>query len=168
MCRQYGVGHAADIVAALSYLYSQACLEAVHPHNARAVLAAACLLGGMDELSEYSYKMCQHSLSAETIMEWLDFAEFVPGSEDLMSPETPTVFGPYGAKLREDVFNYLAVSLPTSLGAFNSANGAADASGYDTLLHIYARLPFDFFKRALESTRFPLREYPEPREFLRG
>jgi len=144
---------------ALSYLYSTASLAAIHPHNARAVLAAACFLGGMDELSNYAYQICLQSMSVETVMEWLDFIETIPTSDDATVPELPTVFGPYGKRLREDVFHFLAIALPTSLGAFPGSETRGthvDAAGHDALLHIYSRLPFEFFKRALESTQFPL------------
>ncbi|EJD52895.1 hypothetical protein AURDEDRAFT_180507 [Auricularia subglabra TFB-10046 SS5] len=150
---------------ALSYLYSPASLEAVHPHNARAVLAAACLLGGMDELSNYAYRLCLQSISVDTIMDWLDFLDSLPAADAQNGPDPQTVFGPYAKQLREDVLNFLTVSLPLSLNAFTpgelspvspSANAAADSSGQETLLHVYCRLPFDLFKRALESPQFPV------------
>ncbi|KZV85125.1 hypothetical protein EXIGLDRAFT_682137 [Exidia glandulosa HHB12029] len=151
---------------ALSYLYSPASLEAVRPHNARAVLATACLLGGMEELANYAYQLCLQSLSVDTVMDWLDFLESLPATDAQGQPDPPTVFGPYAKQLREDVLNFLIVSLPLSLSAFSSGEGtpispvgvsANDISpGQEALLHVYTRLPFDLFKRALESPQFPL------------
>ena len=153
-----------EIATALSYLYSPASLEAIHPHNARSVLAAACLLGGMDELANYTYQLALSSVSVETVMEWLDFLDSLPADTESHG----TVFGPYARQMREDIFQFLVVSLPLSLEAFTSGESpaspvagavkpaGAEASGQEALLQVYARLPFDLFKRAMESQQFPL------------
>lgn len=63
---------------ALGYLYSSRSLEMLTPSNARAVLAAACFLGGLPDLCAYAYETCRDSISIETIQEWLRFIETVP------------------------------------------------------------------------------------------
>lgn len=160
---------------AMGYLYSAESLNALRPENARAVLAAACLLGGMDDLCGYAYELCRQSISIENIGEWLEFVEAVPspasdGSNtpvephQMQQPSRTAVFGPYAQRLREDVFHYLVVRLPSILNVGGLSApvtpqtdaGAPSDAGRDTLLQIYARVPFDLFKAAVESPTFQI------------
>ncbi|EKM83020.1 hypothetical protein AGABI1DRAFT_34075 [Agaricus bisporus var. burnettii JB137-S8] len=145
---------------ALGYLYSSVSMSMIQPENARAVLAAGCLLGGMQEFCAFAYDVCRHSLSVETIDRWLQFVEAAPSSNDgATSPELPqtSIFGLYAQKLRDDVFHFL-VTLPETLEvappqqASSSANGTP--SPRDLLLQAYSRVPFDLFKSAVESPTF--------------
>lgn len=160
---------------ALAYLYSAAALANVRPENARAVLAAACLLGRMDDLCNYAYEVCRQSISLESLPSWLEFVDTVPTPSDGSStpiveqhqPLRTAVFGPYAQRLRDDVFNFLVVTLPnlvnfggqatptTPLPEGASASSHADA-GRETLLQVFARVPFDLFKAAVESPTFQL------------
>ncbi|KAJ3554460.1 hypothetical protein NM688_g3101 [Phlebia brevispora] len=158
---------------AMGYLYSAESLNSLRPENARAVLAAACLLGGMEDLCGYAYELCRQSISVENISEWLEFVEAIPSSDGTSTPIEPhqmpqphrtAVFGPYAQRLRDDVFHFLVVRLPAILNV-NSAStpatpqveGATPSdAGRDTLLHIYARVPFDLFKAAVESPTFQI------------
>ena len=164
------------MITAMGYLYSAESLNALRPENARAVLAAACLLGGMDDLCGYAYELCRQSISIENIGEWLEFVEAVPASSDgsstpiephqMQQPSRTAVFGPYAQRLREDVLSFLVTRLPSILnvGGMSTpvtpqpdANGGAPSdAGRDTLLQIYARVPFDLFKAAVENRDFPL------------
>lgn len=148
--------------AALGYLYSSVSLNNIRPENARGALAAGCLLGGMDDLCAYAYEACRQSISVETIAAWLEFGEVAPtnGMSTPTTPSTPvsahaqlptsqSIFGPYAQRLREDVFHFLVVQLPQTLGV-----GAG--SGRDTLLQVFARVPFDLFKAAIESPAFQI------------
>ncbi|KAH7107436.1 hypothetical protein BKA62DRAFT_667571 [Auriculariales sp. MPI-PUGE-AT-0066] len=134
-----------------------ASLEAVHPANARSVLAAACLLGGMDELTNYAYQLALSSLSADTIPDWLDFLDSLPAEGD------GTVFGPYAKQMREDVFHFLVISLPIALDAFPSSevpsSPVTPVMGKSTGISHSDRTPccrfspqarFKFAKRAIE------------------
>ncbi|KAJ7685042.1 hypothetical protein DFH06DRAFT_1074081 [Mycena polygramma] len=143
---------------ALGYLYSSASLGLIHEKNCRAVLASAHLLGGMDELCTYSYDACRRSISVDTIGEWLQFIDTIPPPSDGTS--TPdlaqsSIFGPYGQRLRDDVFNFLVVTLPQSLGIQPDTSNAG-ANGRDMLLQIFSRVPFDLFKTAMESPTFEI------------
>lgn len=161
----------------MGYLYSAESLNALRPENARAVLAAACLLGGMDDLCSYAYELCRQSISIENIGEWLEFVEAVPpASSDgsstpvephqMQQPSRTAVFGPYAHRLRDDVFHFLAVRLPSILNVGGMSTpvtpqtdagvGAPTDAGRDTLLQIYARVPFDLFKAAVESPTFQI------------
>ena len=159
----------------MGYLYSAESLNSLRPENARAVLAAACLLGGMEDLCGYAYELCRQSISIENIGAWLEFVETIPPSSDGSStpiephqmqaqPSRTAVFGPYAQRLRDDVFHFLVVRLPSVLnvgGISTPATPQADAStpsdaGRDTLLQIYARVPFDLFKTAVESPTFQI------------
>lgn len=143
--------------------------------NARSVLAAACLLGGMDDLCMASYEMCRDGISAENLHDWLHFLDepspssssapsSVPGTPTTIEASPAALLGPWGKRLRDDVFSFLVVALPTSLQAFPThsqraavADGAAAAeAGQDMLIRIYAVLPFDVFKHAVESPAFPV------------
>ncbi|KAG8883570.1 hypothetical protein FRB98_003069 [Tulasnella sp. 332] len=157
---------------ALGYLYSSASMGHLTRDNARSVLAAACLLGGMDDLCTASYEMCRDGISAENIHDWLHFLDepsFPPSSASSSIPGTPTpsaaaVLGPWGKRLREDVFSFLVMALPASLHAFPTQSqktavtdsAAAAEAGQDVLIRIYAVLPFDVFKHAVESPAFPV------------
>ncbi|GJE98129.1 BTB/POZ domain-containing protein [Phanerochaete sordida] len=160
---------------AMGYLYSAESLNSLRPENARAVLAAACLLGGMDDLCGYAYELCRQSISIENIGEWLEFVEAIPppasdGSStpvephQMQQPPRTAVFGPYAQRLREDVFHFLAVRLPSVLNVGTMSTpatpqtdaGAPSDAGRDTLLQIYARVPFDLFKAAVESPTFQI------------
>lgn len=166
----------------MGYLYSAESLNSLRPENARAVLAAACLLGGMDDLCAYAYELCRQSISIENIGGWLEFVEAIPppppssssssdGSSTPIEPhqmQSPTaVFGPYAQRLRDDVFHFLAARLPSILnvGVLSTpatpqpdagAGAAPSDAGRDTLLQIYARVPFDLFKAAVESPTFQI------------
>ncbi|KAI0713426.1 hypothetical protein C8Q76DRAFT_731379 [Earliella scabrosa] len=158
---------------ALAYLYSAHALANIRPENARAVLAAGCLLGRMDDLCNYAYEICRQSIILDTLPSWLEFIDSIHTSSDGTS--TPVVeqsqnmraavFGPYAQRLRDDVFNFLIVTLPNLVNFGGQATpttplpeGAsqpADA-GRDTLLQVFARVPFDLFKAAVESPTFQL------------
>jgi len=167
---------------ALGYLYSPISLNLIRPDNARGVLAAGCLLGGMQELCEYAYEACRQSITQTTINEWLEFVEsvsYTPSQNGSASPlvnvqsitSTTSVFGPYAQRLRHDVLEYLVATLPAALNIHQRgpANGAVSpspeshsptspqcGSGRDTLLDIFSRVPFDLFKSAIESPTFQI------------
>jgi len=144
---------------ALGYLYSSISLNLIRPENARGVLAAGCLLGGMEELCQYSYTACRQSMSVETIGFWLEAVDNVPSSTDgSMSPNMPSsVFGQYAQRLREDVFHFLVVTLPEVLEVTRPQHDSmSNSSGRDALLQIYARVPFDMFRAAVESPTFSI------------
>jgi len=141
---------------ALGYLYSSISLNLVQPENARAVLAAGCLLGGMEELCQYSYTACRQSMSVETIGLWLEFFDNVPSSTDGSTLPT-SVFGQYAQKLRDDVFHFLVVTLPEVLEVTRPQHDSmSSSSGRDALLQIYARVPFEMFRAAVESPTFSI------------
>ncbi|KAI0328117.1 hypothetical protein GY45DRAFT_1255732 [Cubamyces sp. BRFM 1775] len=157
---------------ALAYLYSGAALANIRPENARGVLAAACLLGRMDDLCNYAYEICRQSISLETLPSWLEFVDAIPAPSDGSStpiidhqhPRT-AVFGPYAQRLREDVFNFLVVTLPNLVNYGGQATpttplpeGASQHpdAGRETLLQVFSRVPFDLFKAAIESPTFQL------------
>jgi len=153
---------------ALGYLYSAVSLNLIRPENARGVLAAACLLGGMDDLCRYAYEACRQSIGLSTIDEWLQFVETVPSTSNGSStPELPvssttSVYGFFAQRLRDDVFNCLVVTLPVLLDVNqqpmnNGTTSPVDPpphSGRETLLQIFSRVPFDLFKAAIESPTF--------------
>ncbi|KAL6307925.1 hypothetical protein BKA93DRAFT_815618 [Sparassis latifolia] len=157
---------------ALGYLYSSHSLSMINPGNARAVLAAGCLLGGMDELCNYAYEVCRQSISMENISEWLEFVDSIPPSSDGTStpvdphqlpPSRTAIFGSYAARLKGDVFHYLVATLPNMLNVGGQAtpvsphpDGQHSDAGRDTLLQVYSRVPFDLFKAAVESPKFQI------------
>ncbi len=160
----------------MAYLYSAAALADVRPENARAVLAAACLLGRMDDLCNYAYEVCRQSITLESLPSWLEFVDSVPASSDGSStpivehqPLRTAVFGPYAQRLRDDIFSFLVVTLPNLVNFGGQATpttplpeGAsshADA-GRETLVQVFARVPFDLFKAAVESPTFQLGRLP--------
>lgn len=150
---------------ALGYLYSSVSMNLIRPENARAVLAAASLLGGMDDLCAYAYGVCRRSLSVDTIDQWLQFVDTIPSSGDgSVTPDLPqtSVFGLYAQRLRDDVFHFL-VTLPEMLEGAPSQQDASSASSAsnarDVLLQVYSRVPFELFKSAVESPTFRIGEY---------
>lgn len=150
--------------SALGYLYSSVSLSLIHSENARAVLAAGCLLGGMDDLCSYSYDACRQSITVDTITGWLDFADAIPSPSDGTSTPrlSPTsLFGQYAQRLKDDVFRFLVVTLPGILEVSSPPPASSElsaspvrGSGRDTLLQIFSRVPFDMFKAAVESAAF--------------
>ncbi|KIK97403.1 hypothetical protein PAXRUDRAFT_136345 [Paxillus rubicundulus Ve08.2h10] len=148
---------------ALGYLYSSVSISLIRPGNARGVLAAGCLLGGMEDLCGYAYETCRRSISVETITEWLGFVDSLPSSSDeSIAPQQllTSVFAQYTAKLREDVFHFLVVTLPNTLQVHSAAVSESGTSqghtSRDTLLQIFSRVPFDMFKAAVESPTFQI------------
>jgi len=143
---------------ALGYMYSSASLGLIHEKNCRAVLASAHLLGGMDDLCAYAYEACRRSISVDTIDDWLQFIDTIPlpsdGSSTPQLPQT-SVFGPYGQRLRDDVFNFLVITLPQSLD-IQPDSSSSTKSGRDVLLQIFSHVPFDLFKTAMESPAFEI------------
>jgi len=148
------------VFSALGYLYSSVSLSLIRPGNARGVLAAGCLLGGMDDLCSYAYDACRQSISVETIDEWLKFTDTIPSSTDgSLTPELSltSVFGHYAQRLRDDVFQFLVVTLPNLLEVNSSeSDPSRDHTGRDTLLRIFSLVPFDMFKSAVESRAFEI------------
>ncbi|TFY79301.1 hypothetical protein EWM64_g4711 [Hericium alpestre] len=147
---------------ALGYLYSSVSLNLLRPDNARGVLAAGCLLGGMDDLCGYAYEACRQHIRLETVNEWLDFIQVAPG-ENLVDGELPppTIFGHYAQRLREDVLHFLVVILPAILeihrpGSSQNTSSTPVPNGRGTLLQIFSRVPFDLFKTAIESPSFEI------------
>ncbi|QRW27307.1 hypothetical protein RhiXN_01902 [Rhizoctonia solani] len=150
------------IAVALGYLYSPYQVGLVNPSNARSVVAAACLLGGMPELADLAFECCRASISASTIVDWVKFVESIPlpPTPAPTSDATPTnypqgqtsVFGPYLTQFRDLVYGYLIVTLPNVLHAFAAPE---EGNGWDELLGIYTQLPFDTLKQAIESPAFP-------------
>ncbi|PCH38457.1 hypothetical protein WOLCODRAFT_136290 [Wolfiporia cocos MD-104 SS10] len=157
---------------ALGYLYSSVTLQMINPQNARATLAAGCLLGRMDELCNYAYEVCRQSITLDNIAEWLEFVDAIPNPSDGSStpvephqlpPSRTAVFGPYAQRLRDDVFHFLVVTLPHMLNvgglttpASPHPDGQPSDAGRDTLLQVFARVPFDMFKAAVESPTFQI------------
>ena len=120
--------------------------------NCRAVLAAGCLLGGMEDLCHFAYEMCRDSISLETIDEWLDFVQHVSPGDGTASPSVVPVQHHYAPRLRTDVFNFL-VELPTTLEVQTPGG-----NGREMLLQVFTRIPFEFFKGAIESPTFQIGE----------
>ena len=146
------------VYAALGYLYSTISLNLIRSDNSRAVLAAGCLLGGMDELCRYAYGVCRQSMSVETIGSWLEFVDTMPPHTDgTVAPELPSasIFGQYAQTLRDDVFHFLVVTLPEVLEVQRPhQDPSSGPSGRDVLLQIYSQVPFEMFKSAVESPTF--------------
>ncbi|KAJ7694219.1 hypothetical protein B0H17DRAFT_1199466 [Mycena rosella] len=145
---------------ALGYMYSSASLGLIHEKNCRAVLASAHLLGGMDDLVSYSYDACRRSISVDNIGEWLQFIDTIPSPSDgTSSPDLTqtSIFGPYGPRLRDDVLDFLIVTLPQSLDIQpDPSSPKSGVNGRDILLQIFSRVPFDLFKTAIESRGFEI------------
>jgi hypothetical protein len=145
---------------ALGYLYSSVAMSMIHPNNARAVLAAGCLLGGMEDLCRYSYEMYRQSISVDTIGSWIELVDSLsPSGDGSSTPDVPkpSIFGFYGERLRDDLYHFLVESLPDILGVRQpptSTEAGNETNGREVLLDIYSRLPFDLFKTAVESPTF--------------
>lgn len=169
LCHRYiidyferGPSISTHLLTALGYLYSAVSLSLINAENARGVLAAGCLLGGMDDICAYAYETCKRSMNVHTISNWLKFLDPTPSSADATSPtEVPStsVFGLYADRLRAEIFNYLVVTLPNVLDVHSTSpsdSPAQASSGRDTLLHIFSLIPFDMFKAAVESPTFQI------------
>ena len=107
----------------------------------------------MDELCNLAYQQCRESITIETIQEWIEFVEALPGSSD--GTQTPaetmprqTILGPYATQLRSDVLNFLVSTLPKHCGN--------NAAGRTAMLNIFARVPFELFKFTIESPAFEI------------
>jgi len=158
---------------ALGYLYSPVSLNMINPQNARAVLAAGCLLGRMDDFCNYAYEVCRQTITVDNISSWLEFVDTIPTPSDGTStpveqhqlpPSRTAVFGPYAQRLRDDIFNFLVVTLPHMLNVGGQATPASPHpdgnvppdAGRETLLQVFALVPFDMFKAAVESPTFQI------------
>jgi len=146
---------------ALGYLYSAVSLSLINSENARAVLAAGCLLGGMDDLCGYAYQACKRSVNVDSIAEWLKFVGSSSASSDSLSPtnmHSTSVFGIYAQRLKDDIFNYLVGTLPNVLGVHPGSAAEPEpshgTSSRDTLLRVFSLVPFEMFKSAVESPMF--------------
>ncbi|KAK2460597.1 hypothetical protein APHAL10511_007067 [Amanita phalloides] len=144
---------------ALGYLYSAISLNLIRPENARAVLAAGCLLCGMNDLCQFAYETCRRSITIDSVGEWLTFVESIPQAADgTTTPDLAplSVFGQYALRLRDDVFHFLVVVLPEFLETHKPPQEQTDPKGRDLLLQIYAKAPFEMFKAAVESPTFQI------------
>ncbi|KAF4576447.1 hypothetical protein EYR36_004424 [Pleurotus pulmonarius] len=155
--------HLQGFAIALGYLYSPISLNNIRPDNARAVLAAGCLLGGMEELCQYAYEACRQSLSVDNIGHWIEFIGSLPPPSDGSTTPEPlptTIFGAYADRLREDVFHFLVVTLPEILDVRGTSTPQTQQpqgpSGREVLLQIFSRVPFEIFKAAVESPTFQI------------
>ncbi len=158
---------------ALGYLYSPASLALIRPENARGVLAAGCLLGGMDVLCNHAYDICRQSINLDTIASWLALIDTIP-SDGVTTPDTSpspsSIFGFYAQRFRGDVLHFLMVTLPTSLDSgdplapsrSDPASLSSARSGRDTLLRIFSQTQFDVFKEVVESPVFLIGGPPFP------
>lgn len=157
----------AGFAIALGYLYSPASLALIRPENARGVLAAGCLLGGMDDLCNYAYDVCRQAINLDTIASWLALVDTIPpdGAETPEAPpRPPSIFGSYAQRFRSDVLQFLIVTLPASLDSgdllapsrSDPASLPSTPSGRDTLLRVFSQTPFDIFKEAVESPAFQI------------
>ncbi|KIM49423.1 hypothetical protein M413DRAFT_438603 [Hebeloma cylindrosporum] len=129
---------------ALGYLYSAISLNLIRHENARGVLAAGCLLGGMDELCRYTYNVCRQSLSVETIGGWVEFIDSIPSNNDgTTTPDLPST----------SIFGQTPKTCVQRTQPDPSSSGP---SGRDVLLQIFSRVPFEMFKSAVESPSFSI------------
>ncbi|KAI9456272.1 hypothetical protein BJY52DRAFT_1121265, partial [Lactarius psammicola] len=155
----------AGFSTALGYLYSPTSLALILPENARGVLAAGCLLGGMDDLCNYAYDVCRQGINLDTIASWLALVDTIP-SDGAETPDSSpsSIFGFYAQRFRNDVLHFLMVTLPASLDSgdpvapsrSDPASLPSTPSGRDTLLRIFSQTPFDIFKEAVESPVFQI------------
>jgi hypothetical protein len=107
-------------------------------------------------------------MNVDNIAEWLKFVDSPSTSSDGLSPtdmHSTSVFGVYAQRLKDDIFNYLVVTLPNVLGIHSSPATELDqGSNRDTLLRVFSVVPFDMFKSAVESPAFqigmPQHSYP--------
>jgi hypothetical protein len=154
---------------ALGYLYSYQATSILSQANARSVLACACLLGGMDDLCKRAYQVCKESIRVDTIEDWLvwidahrsPFAAHSPSASATSTPRSPSpssaqhelssnavaaasIYGPYAQMIREDVLNFLIMTLPTILFADNeSSRSDFTSEAMEALLRIFSRVSFD-------------------------
>ncbi|KIY51007.1 hypothetical protein FISHEDRAFT_38620, partial [Fistulina hepatica ATCC 64428] len=135
----------------VGYLYSTRALEMVTRENTRSVLAAACLLGGMDELCQYAYEMCRSSIDLDSISHWLSFIESVEAvSADPSNPPSRSLLDHYVQRLKADVFEFITAALPSKLEAPTQQNGR------DVLAKVFAKMSFEMFKASVESPTFQI------------
>lgn len=130
--------------------------------NARATLASACLLGGMDDLCMHAYAACKESIRLDTIEDWLTWLDThpqpytsnSPGPSGPSTPRSPSpqsvqdlgaasIFGPYAQLLRNDVFEFLIVSLPAILFADAETKPEVVSEAHEALLRVFSRVSFD-------------------------
>jgi hypothetical protein len=102
-------------------------------------------------------------MNVDSIAEWLKFVDSPATSSDGMSPadmHSTSVFGIYAQRLRDDIFNYLVVTLPNALEVHSASPAepglSQDTSDRDTLLRVFSLVPFDMFKTAVESPTFQI------------
>lgn len=97
-------------------------------------------------------------MNINNIAEWLKFVDSGPSSSIGLSPAdipSTSVFGQYAQRLKDDIFSYLVVTLPHTLGIQSTSPVEPGSSqSRDTLLQVFALVPFDFFKSAVESPAF--------------
>jgi hypothetical protein len=154
----------AGFAIALGYLYSPASIALIRPENARGVLAAGCLLGGMDDLCNYTYDVCCRAINLDTIASWLALVDTIPPDSAETPESPPSIFGCYAPRFRSDVLHFLIVTLPASLDSgdllapsrSDPASLPSTPSGRDTLLRVFSQTPFDIFKAAVESPAFQI------------
>ncbi|KAL7410658.1 hypothetical protein BDY24DRAFT_417752 [Mrakia frigida] len=104
----------------------------------RSVLASAVLLGSMDDLASLALEKCLLSISAPTILDWVE----------ALTPAHLMSYGPYGQPIKAAVEHYLASTLPRE-------GGAETSEPSKELVEVYSRLPFELFKSSIESASFP-------------
>jgi hypothetical protein len=113
----------------------------------------------MDELCGYSYEACRRSITVDTVGGWIEFVDTVSDGSGTPSAPSPSVFGLYAQRLRDNVFHFLVVTLPGLLEVHQASAvepSSHGASGRDVLLQIYSRVPFEMFKAAIESPIFQI------------
>jgi hypothetical protein len=116
----------------------------------------------MDDLCAYAYNACKTAMSVDTVSEWIDFVAANSPAEGSATPPismTP-LFCQYAERLRDDVFHFLVVTLPSFLEVTSTPSeqmkSTDGSSGRDTLLRVYSRVPFELFKAAIESPKFQI------------
>jgi hypothetical protein len=118
----------------------------------------------MDGLCGYAYDACRQHIRLDTIDQWLDFIEPAPSPDGSATPvSSPSIFGHYAQRLREDVLQFLVVTLPAALDINRqppSQDQPSEPNGRDILLQVFSRIPFDFFKAAIESPTFQIGQRP--------
>ncbi|KAL1409555.1 hypothetical protein Q8F55_003540 [Vanrija albida] len=156
---------------AIQHLYHPS-THIVTPENARSVLAAAYLFGGMPELVQHAYSVASESISASNVVDyvhWLDAGSrrpaangFAFGSVGAPAPAPPSgvwadpataPYGEWSARLRSDVLTFLIRTLPAQLHA---SGGEGTLATDARLLAAYAPLPFDLFKHCVEAPELPI------------
>ncbi|ORY23436.1 hypothetical protein BCR39DRAFT_549296 [Naematelia encephala] len=157
---------------AIHHLYRPA-QHLVTPTNARAVLATSYLFQGMPELVHHAYSICRDSLSAENVVDYVQWlnpsasrtnghghqdssvssANTNGGSEtgNLWLGGSHLQYGEWTERLKQDVLDFLIQSYPRSL----LESGSSPTSD-PQLLSIFTRLPFELFQLTLESPLFPI------------